>query len=188
MAAAWQKKRASACLPSRSCSRRATQRMRLSTTACSIPASNFSKSLTRWKRWPESFSRCRRFKRSLGSQSAHRLAQARRKRLSIRTLLLLLVDDVFGGAGDKVGIAEFGVETGNLAFRLLQLLFEACTFFREIDHVAERQSRDAFADHELRRAFRNRIGEFDRRQPSERQNRISVALKARTREFACALQ
>src|SRR5215475_751480 len=81
-----------------------------------------------------------------GSKNSRRAFEARERfvdfepaRLRLLALLALAFDHILRRARDEVGVAELGVDAGDVGFNARHLLLEARLLGGEVDHPLERQ-------------------------------------------------
>src|SRR5215469_7352723 len=82
-------------------------------------------------------------------------------------LLFLFFDDLFRRAGDEIGIAELGVDPGDVGVALRHLLGEPRALGGKIDNTLERQCSDVAAYHELHGAAWGSVGKGNLADPSQ---------------------
>ncbi len=78
------------------------------------------------------------------------------------------------GIRDKPGIAELGVDLGDLAFELADFLGETRRLRRHVNQTRERQNERCFIKHDLHRALRHDIGHIRRFKPRQPHDGIAV--------------
>ena len=85
-----------------------------------------------------------------------RFSAALRRAASVRPgpALALLLDDLFRRAGHEVGVAELGVDLGDLVGEFFDFLLQPRAFGLEVDDLADRQGIGRLADHDLQRGLR----------------------------------
>src|SRR6476660_6370455 len=95
-----------------------------------------------------------------GRENSRRALEARERfvdfepaRLSFLAFLALAFDHVLRRARDEVGVAELGVDAGDVGCNARHFLLEARFLGGEINHPLERQRRDFPAYDELHRAL-----------------------------------
>src|SRR4051812_9817940 len=103
-----------------------------------------------------------------GLQAFQCRAQAGGSLFGLLATLALLLDDLLGRARDEGGVAELGVDPGDLVAEFLDLLLQPRTLGLEVDDLADRQCIRRLADHELQRSLRRGrrgLDALDARQP-----------------------
>src|SRR6185436_19413508 len=82
-----------------------------------------------------------------GLQAFQCRAEAGAGLLGLLAALALLLDDLLGRARDEGGVAELGVDLGDLVAKLLGLLLQPRALGLEVDDLADRQGVGRLADH-----------------------------------------
>src|SRR6266568_1973316 len=99
-------------------------------------------------------SRCERAYSRRALEARERFVDLEPARRRLLALLALAFDHVLRRAGDEVGVAELGVDAGDIGCNARHFLLEARFLGGKIDHPLERQRRDFPAHDELHRALR----------------------------------
>src|SRR5262249_55872734 len=100
------------------------------------------------------FSHCGRENSRRAFEARERFVDFEPARLGFFALLALAFDHILRRARDEVGVAELGVDAGDVGCNARHFLLEARFLGGKIDHPLERQRRDFPAHDELHRALR----------------------------------